>query len=83
MTDGCNYSGTVLLKYLSGQLTGLVKGIMVDLEPWKPIKVIFLNVDANRVSGSHVLELRTYCHPGAPSMPSILLPGSLGLGKDK
>lgn len=31
------------------------------------------------MSDSYALELRAYCHPGAPSMPSLLLLGSLGL----
>ena len=43
----------------------------------------FLNVDANKVSGSHALELRRTATPGAPSMSSMLFPWSLGLGKDK
>ena len=43
----------------------------------------FLTVEANKVSASYALELRTYCHIGAPSISSILFPWSLGLGKDK
>ena len=43
----------------------------------------FLTVEANKVSASYALELRTYCHIGAPSMSSILFPWSLGLGKGK
>ena len=56
---------------------------MVDMGTMETNNGNFLTVDTNKVSGSHALELRTYCHPGAPSMSSILFPWSLGLGKDK